>query len=124
MINFLYAALSGGTLQQSDVTAVHLSNGIVHQVLKILLFMKMHLPPTCILKYVRSEMIVHASIIKLDQLDYLYPRKIQNFENLCIKSMESCSLVISQILAELRPERAAYKTLHYLNLLKSLLLGF
>ena len=26
--------------------------------------------------------------------------------------MESCSLVISQILAEFRPERATYKTLH------------
>ena len=44
--------------------------------------------------------------------------------------MESCSLVISHILAEFRPERATYKTLHnqfsemdYPNLLKLVLLS-
>ena len=38
-------------------------------------------------------------------------KKKEEFENLCTKSMESCSLVISQILAEFRPERATYKAL-------------
>ena len=35
-----------------------------------LLFMKMHLPSTFILRYVRAKMIVHAFMIELDQLDY------------------------------------------------------
>ena len=39
--------------------------------------------------------------------------KLKIVKNLCTKSMESnCSLVITQILVEFRPERAAYKTLH------------
>ena len=62
--------------------------------------MKMHLPSSFILRYVRSEMNVHAFMIELDQKDY------------CEKSMESCPLVISHILAELHPERATYTTLH------------
>ena len=46
-------------------------------------------------------MIVHAFMVDLDQLYYWYLRHIRNVENLCTKSMESCSLVVSQILAEL-----------------------
>ena len=42
---------------------------------KFLLFMKMYLPSTFILWYVRAMMIVHAFMIELDQLDY-YPRKL------------------------------------------------
>ena len=45
--------------------------------------------------------------------------------------MESCSLMVSQILAEFRTERATCKTLHnlfsemdYPNLLKNLTVGF
>ena len=38
-------------------------------------------------------------------------KKIKN-ENLCTKSMESCPLVISHILAEFHPERVTYTTLH------------
>ena len=74
--------------------------------------MKMHLPFTFILRYVRTKMIVHAFMIELDRLDYYYPRKLKNCEILCKKSMESCSLVISQTLVEFRLERATYKTLH------------
>ena len=37
---------------------------------KFSLFMKMHLPSTFILRYVRAKMIVHAFMIELDQLDY------------------------------------------------------
>ena len=37
---------------------------------KIVLYMKMHLPSTFILRYVRAKMIVHAFMIDLDQLDY------------------------------------------------------
>ena len=32
--------------------------------------MKMHLPSTFILRYVRAQMIVHVFMIELDQLDY------------------------------------------------------
>ena len=61
--------------------------------------MKIDLPSTFILAYVRAKMIMHAFMIEIDQLDYWYPRKNKNCEILCTKSMESCSLVISQILA-------------------------
>ena len=37
---------------------------------KISLFMKMHLPSSFILRYVRSEMIVHAFMIEFDQKEY------------------------------------------------------
>ena len=40
--------------------------------------MKIHLPSTFILRYVRNMMIVHAFMIELDQLDYWYPRKNVN----------------------------------------------
>ena len=61
-------------------------------------------------------MNVHAFINELDQKD-LIKRTIdippqKNCENLCTKSMESCPLVISHILAEFHPERATYTTLH------------
>ena len=36
---------------------------------KFLFFMKMYLPSTFILRYVRAKMIVHAFLIELDQLD-------------------------------------------------------
>ena len=53
---------------------------------KILLFMKLNLPSSFILRYVRAGMNVHAFINELD------PRKMKKFENLCTKSMESCPL--------------------------------
>ena len=56
-------------------------------------------------------MNVHAFMIELDQKDYWYPRKINNCENLCTKSMESNPLVISHILAEFHPERATITSL-------------
>ena len=42
---------------------------------KNLLFMKMYLPSSFILRYVRAEMNVHAFMNVLDQKDYWYPRK-------------------------------------------------
>ena len=51
--------------------------------------MKMYLPSSFMLRYVRAEMNVHAFMNELDQKDYWYARKIKNFENLCTKSMES-----------------------------------
>ena len=54
-----------------DVTTVQLSNGTVHKFhMMFLLFMKMHLPSTFILRYVRAKMIVHAFMVELDQQDY------------------------------------------------------
>ena len=40
-------------------------------------------------------------------------KRKKNCENICKKSMESCPLVISHILAEFHPERATNATLHY-----------
>ena len=38
--------------------------------MKFSLFMKLHLPSTFILRYVRAKMILHAFMIELDQLDH------------------------------------------------------
>ena len=134
LVTFLYAALSGGTVLISvNVTAVQLSNGTVHKFVFLkILFMKMYLPSTFILRCVRAKMICMHLRLNYDRLDYWYPRKLENCEILCTKSMESCSLVISQMLAEFHLERATYKTLAWLCLLinglskfaKILLLGF
>ena len=66
----------------------------------------MYLSSPFILRYVRAEMNVHAFMNELDQ------KETKSCENLCKKSMESCPLVISHILAEFHPERATYTTLH------------
>ena len=47
--------------------------------------MKMYLPSSFILSYVRAEMNVHVFMNKFDQKDYWYPRKIKTCENLCTK---------------------------------------
>ena len=47
--------------------------------------MKMYLPSSFILRYVRAEMNVHAFMNELDQNDYRYPRKSFFFN--CEKSM-------------------------------------
>ena len=55
--NFVYAALSGDT-------TVQLSNGTAHKFPQISLFMKIHLPSTFILMYVRAnKMVVHTFMI-------------------------------------------------------------
>ena len=69
--NFVYFALSGGILlisvmsQQYNCLMELYTNS--H---KILLFMKMYLPSSFILSYVRAEMNVHAFMNELDQPDY------------------------------------------------------
>ena len=70
LVNFLYAALSGGTvliyvMSQQNNCLMELYTNFP----KILLSMKMHLPSNFILRYVRAKMIVHAFMIELDQLD-------------------------------------------------------
>ena len=117
----MYVALSGGTLLISVMSQQY--NCLMElytNFYKILLFMKMYLPSSFILRYVRAEMNVHAFMNELDQKDYWYPRRRKNCENLCTKSMESCPLVISHILAEFHPERATYTTLHISLLLNGL----
>ena len=52
-----------------------------------MLFIKIHLPPTFILRYVRAKIIVYAFMIELDQPDYRYPRKGKKY--ICTKSTES-----------------------------------
>ena len=60
----------------------------------------MHLPSTFMYaRYARAKISVHAFMIELDQLYYiLISKKKKKSEILYTKSMESCSLVISQIL--------------------------
>ena len=78
-INCVYVALSGGTLLISVMSQQY--NCLMELFTfffffffflkyKISLFMKMHLPSSFILRYVRSEMNVHAFMIELDQKDY------------------------------------------------------
>ena len=67
----MYVALSGGTLliyvmsQQYNCLMELYTNFY-----KILLFMKMYLPSSFIIRYVRVEMNVHAFMNELDQKDY------------------------------------------------------
>ena len=127
----MYVTLAGGTLLISVMSQQY--NCLMElytNFYKIFLFMKMYLPSSLILRYVRAEMNVHAFMNELVQKDYWYPRKIKHCENLCTKSMESCPLLISHILTEFHPERASYTTLHnhfssmdYPNLLKLLLIN-
>ena len=61
--------------------------------------MKMYLPSSFILRYVRAEMNVHAFMIELDQPDYWYPRKkIKKFEKSMYKvngELSSCDITYS-----------------------------
>ena len=70
-VNFLHATLSGGTVLISVMSQQY--NCLMElytNFTKFVLFMKMYLPSTVILRYVRVKMIVHAFMIELDQLDY------------------------------------------------------
>ena len=73
-INFVYVALSGGTLLISVMSQVQLRN-CAQIFYKILLFMKMYLPSSFILSYVRAEMNVHAFMNELDQKGLLISKK-------------------------------------------------
>ena len=67
----LILCISGGTLLISVMSQQY--NCLLElytNFYKISLFMKMHLPSSFILRYVRSEMNVHAVMIELDQKDY------------------------------------------------------
>ena len=117
-INFVYVALSGGTLLISVMSQQYnCLMELYKKFYKILLFMKMYIVSSLLFytyMNVRAEMNVHAFMNELDQKDYWYPRrrkKIKIVKNLCTKSMESCPFVISHILAEFHPERATYTTL-------------
>ena len=67
----MYVALSGGTLLISVMSQQY--NCLMElytNFYKILLFIKMYLPSSFILRYVRTEMNVHAFMNELDQKDY------------------------------------------------------
>ena len=68
----LLSCMSPSQVALFDVTTVQLSNGTVHKFLQFffLLFMKMCLPSSFILRYVRDEMNVHAFMNELNQKDY------------------------------------------------------
>ena len=70
-INFAYVALSGGTLLISVLSQQYnFLMELYTNCYKILFFMKMYLPSSFILRYVRAEMNVHAFMNELDQKDY------------------------------------------------------
>ena len=67
----MYVALSGGTLLISVMSQQY--NCLMELYAnfdKIVLFMKMYLPSSFILRYDRTEMNVHAFMNELDQKDY------------------------------------------------------
>ena len=67
----MYVALSGGTLLISVMSQQY--NCLMElytNFYKILLFMKMYLPSSFILRYVRTELNVHAFMNELDKKDY------------------------------------------------------
>ena len=72
----MYVALSGGTFLISVMSQQYNSlMELYTNIYRILLFMKMYLPSSFILRYVRAEINVHGFMIELDQPDYWYPRK-------------------------------------------------
>ena len=67
----MYVALAGGTLPISVMSQQYNSlMELYTNFYKILLFMKLNLPSSFILRYVRAGMNVHAFINELDQKDY------------------------------------------------------
>ena len=96
-----------------DVTTVQLSSGTVHK-----FFTKFYFSWKCIfplLLYLGMLglrwMCMHLWM-NLIKRTIDIQEKLKNCENLCTKSMESCPLVISHILADFHPERATYTTVH------------
>ena len=84
----LYTALSGGTRLQYVMTQQY--NYLMETVYKFHKSLlswrkKTYLHFTFIRRYFRGKTIVRAFMIELDQSDYWYPRKINNFENVCTK---------------------------------------
>ena len=70
-IIFVYVALSGGTLLISVMSQQYTCPMELYtHFYKISLFMKMYLPSSFILRYVRAEMNVHAFMNELYQKDY------------------------------------------------------
>ena len=66
-INVVYVALSGGTLLISVMSQQY---NCLMELLYTNFYMKMYLPSSFILRYVRAEMNVHVFMNELDQKDY------------------------------------------------------
>ena len=66
----MYVALSGGTLLISVMSQQYNCLLELYTHFYKLLFMKMYLPSSVILRYVRAEMNVHTFMNELDQKDY------------------------------------------------------
>ena len=75
-INFVYVALSGGTLLIYVMSQQYnsLSNGTIHQILQNFTFHE-NVFSLFFYRYVRAQMNVYAFMNELDQKDYWYPRK-------------------------------------------------
>ena len=80
LINFFYAALSGGTQLQPVMSQQNTCIMELYTKFRKILFSWKCVFP---LSYTLIKMIVHAFMIELDhQPDYWYPRKVKNCENL------------------------------------------
>ena len=114
-INFVYVALSGGTLLISEMSQQY---NCLMELYTISFSSKFNFSWKCIfpvLSYLGMLglrwMCMHLWI-NLIKRTINIQEKLKIVENLFTKSMESCPLVISHILAEFHPERATYTTLH------------
>ena len=116
-IKFMYVALSCGTLL---IFVMSQQYNCLMELYAFFFFTKCYFSWKCIfpllfiLRYVRVEMNVHAFMNEFDQNYYWYIQEKLKIVKIytCTKSMESCPLVISHILAEFYPERTTYTTLH------------
>ena len=115
-INLVYVALSVGTFLISVMSQQYNCRMELYtNIYQILLFIKIYLPSSVILWYVRAEiMCMHLwinlikTIIGIQETFIIVKKNIY----ICTKSIESSPPVISHILAEFHPERATYTTLH------------
>ena len=64
---------------------------------QMLVFMKMYLPSSFMLMYVRAEVNVHAFMNELDQKDYWYPRKLKLWKSMynVDGELSSCDITYS-----------------------------
>ena len=111
-INFVYVALSGGTLLISVMPQQY---NCLMELYTIFFFTKVNFSWKCIF-----HLLLYLGMLGLIWMCmHLWMNWIKSTidiqeekKYLCTKSMESCPYVISHILAEFHPERTTYTTLH------------
>ena len=118
-INCVYVALSDGPLLISVMSQQY--NCLMElytNFYNILLFMKMHLPSSVILRYYRADMNVHAFMNELDQKDYWYPRKKKKKMKIYVQSQWRVVLLWYHIFWQSSVQRGRYTQLCIITSLK------